>query len=61
VPCNLCSDESRDLGYILGAFCGFLDLTEMEILHAHNAGDLDKSSIVFQLMTLKALSERVNP
>ena len=33
--------------------------------HAHDAGDLDKSSelhsIVFHLLTLKALSERVNP
>jgi hypothetical protein len=55
--------------YILGAFCGFLNLTEIEIpihqAHAHDAGDLDKSpelhSIVFHLMTLKALSERVNP
>lgn len=55
--------------YILGAFCGFLNLTEIEIpihqAHARDAGDLDKSSelhsIVFHLMTLKALSERVNP
>jgi hypothetical protein len=55
--------------YILGAFCGFLNLTEIEIpihqAHAQNAGDLDESSelhsIVFHLMTLKALSERVNP
>ena len=55
--------------YILGAFCGFLNLTEIEIpihqAHALDAGDLDKSSelysIVFHLMTLKALSERVNP
>lgn len=55
--------------YILGAFCGFLNLTEIEIpihqAHALDAGDLDKSSelhsVVFHLLTLKALSERVNP
>lgn len=55
--------------YILGAFCGFLSLTEIEIpihqAHARNAGDLENNtelhSIVFHLMMLKAVSERVNP
>ena len=55
--------------YMLGAFCGFLSLTEIEIpihqAHAPNAGDLEKNtelhSIVFHLVMLKAVSERVNP
>lgn len=55
--------------YILGAFCGFLNLTEIEIpihqAHAPNAGDLAKNdelhSIVFHLLMLKAISERVHP
>lgn len=55
--------------YILGAFCGFLSLTEIEIpihqAHAPDAGDLAKNnelhSIVFHLLMLKAISERVHP
>jgi len=55
--------------YMLGAFCGFLNLTEIEIpihqAHAPHAGDLEKNtelhSIVFHLVMLKAVSERVNP
>jgi hypothetical protein len=55
--------------YILGAFCGFLNLTDIEIpihqAHARDAGDLEKNtelhSIVFHLVMLKAISERVNP
>ncbi len=55
--------------YILGAFCGFLLLTDIELLihnvHAKDAWDLEKNSelqsIVFHLMVLKAMSERVQP
>ncbi len=55
--------------YIIGAFCDFLNITEIEIkihqAHARNAGDLannsELQSIVFHLMTLKAVSERINP
>jgi hypothetical protein len=55
--------------YIMGAFCGFLNITEIEIkihqAHARNAGDLannsELQSIVFHLTTLKAVSERINP
>lgn len=55
--------------YIIGAFCSFLNITEIEIkihqVHARNAGDLDNNSelysIVFHLLTLKAISERINP
>ena len=55
--------------YIIGAFCGFLNITEIEIkihqAHARNAGDLannsELQSIVYHLMTLKAVSERINP
>jgi hypothetical protein len=55
--------------YILGAFCDFLSITEIEIkihqAHARNAGDLEKNtelqSIVFHLIMLKAISERVYP
>jgi hypothetical protein len=55
--------------YMLGDFCGFLSLTAIEIpihqAHARNAGNLEKNtelhSIVFHLVMLKAISERVNP
>ncbi|HEX8264461.1 MAG TPA: hypothetical protein VF596_03485 [Pyrinomonadaceae bacterium] len=55
--------------YMLGAFCSFLNLTEIEIkfhqIHARNAGDLDNSeelqSIVFHLLALKAITERIHP
>jgi hypothetical protein len=55
--------------YIIGAFCDFLNITEIEIkihqAHARNAGDLannsELQSVVFHLLMLKALSERLNP
>lgn len=55
--------------YLLGAFCSFLNLSEIELLihsvHAQNAGDLDNNpelqSVVFHLLTLKAVSKRLNP
>ena len=55
--------------YILGAFCGFLNLTEIELAihqaHARNAGDLENNtelhSVVFHLLMLRAVSERINP
>ncbi len=55
--------------YMLGAACGFLNITQTGLrLHpvfSENAGDLSKSdelqSIVFHLVTLKAISERIYP
>lgn len=55
--------------YLIGAFCGFLNLSEIELLihpvHARNAGDLENNSelqsAIFHLLTLKAISERLNP
>lgn len=55
--------------YIIGAFCSFLNITEIEIkihhVHARDAGDLENNSelysIVLHLITLKAISERINP
>lgn len=55
--------------YLHGAACGFLNITQTGLgLHpvfSENAGDLSKSdelqSIVFHVVTLKAISERLHP
>ncbi|MGB7923312.1 MAG: hypothetical protein WCF57_08710 [Pyrinomonadaceae bacterium] len=55
--------------YMQGAWCGFLNITHSEILlhlgYSENAGDLNKSeelqSMLFHIVTLKAVSERVAP
>jgi hypothetical protein len=67
VPIGLMRAATWD--YIIGAFYSFLNTSESEIrfhlLHARNAGDLTNNSelqsLVLNLLTLKAISERINP
>ena len=55
--------------HMLGAACGFLNITHIGLkLHpvfSENAGDLSQSdelqSVVFHIVTLKAIAERLNP